>query len=119
MQARFWRGTDLFTILCGARWTACPPIPLERISDLAITVQCTYPPSARGGLRMHVRASCDGIHCDTEDFHLFDVPCMPDTAVSKTFVVDAKAMFVKVIVENLCEEHEVNQIGVTATPGGR
>jgi len=97
----------------------CPPISLERISDLAITAQCTYPLSARGGLRIHVRASCDGIHYDTEDFHVFDCSCKPGTTVSQTFVVDAKAMFVKVIVENLCEEHEVERIGVIATLGGR
>lgn len=98
---------------------ACPPMGLERISDLALTVQCTYHEFARAGLRVHVRTSYDGIHCDTEDFHVFDCSCKSGTTVSKTFPVDAKAMFVKVIVENVCEEHEVKCVGVTATLGGR
>ncbi len=68
---------------------------------------------------MYVRGSCDGIHYDTEDFHTFDCPCKPDTTVSKTFAGDAKPMFVKMIVENLCQEHEVKRIGVIATLGGR
>jgi len=99
--------------------TSCPPISLEHISDVALTVECTYHANAKKGLKVHVRASCDGINYDTEDLYLFDIPFAPGQKVSKTLNLDAKVMFIKVIVENLDEAYGINNIKVTATLGSQ
>ena len=97
--------------------TACPPISLERISDLALTVACVYHSDAKAGLKAHVRASCDGINYDTEDLYTFDIPLAHGQRVSKTVELDAKIMFIKVIVENLDSSHDITDLKVTATLG--
>jgi len=97
--------------------TVCPPISLERISDAALTVECSYHADAKGGLKAHVLASFDGINYDTEDLYAFDIPFVPGQKVSKTVGLDAKVMFVKVIVENLDEAHDITDVKVTATLG--
>ncbi len=66
---------------------------------------------------VHVRASYDGINCDTEDLYTFDIPLAPGQKVSKTVELDAKVMFIKVIVENLDEAQNVTDVKVTATIG--
>jgi len=95
----------------------CPPISFQRISDAAITVECNYHADARAQLRVHVRASYDGINCDTEDLYVLDMPLAPGRKVSKTAGIDAKVMFIKVIVENMDEAHDVTDVKVTATIG--
>jgi len=97
--------------------TVCPPISLEHISDVALTVECTYHANAKKGLKAHVRASCDGISYDTEDLCVFDIPFAPGQKVSKTVELDAKVMFIKVIVENLDEAYDITNVKVTATLG--
>ncbi len=96
---------------------ACPPISFQRISDAALTVECKYHNDAKAGLRIHVRASCDGINYDTEDLHTFDIPLMAGQKASKTAELDAKVMFVKAIVENMDGAHGVTDVKVTATLG--
>ena len=97
--------------------TACPPISLERISDLALTVECSYHADAKAGMKPHVLASCDGINYDTEDLCTFDIPEKPGQTVSKTVELDANVMFIKVIVENLDLSHDITNVKVTATLG--
>jgi hypothetical protein len=96
---------------------ACPPISLARISDVALTVGCTYHANARAGLAVHIRASYDGIGYDTEDLDTFDIPPRPGQAVSKTMVLDGKAMYIKVLLENLDGDHAVSDVKVTVTIG--
>ena len=98
---------------------ACPPVSLARISDLALTAKCSYHSEAKGALRIHLRASHDGLNYDTEDFYGFDVPCVPGQSVSKTACLDAKVMFVKVMVENTDAAHDIDGVQVTATLGSR
>ena len=95
----------------------CPPISLAHISDLALTAECTYHADAKSGLRIHVRASCDGINCDSEDLSTVDIPLVPGQNVCKTVDLDTNAMFIKVLVENLDNAHEVANVKVTATLG--
>lgn len=99
--------------------TSCPPISLEHISDIALTVECTYHANAKKGLKAHVRASCDGINYDTEDLCAFDIPFAPGQEVSKTLSLDAKLMFIKVILENLDEAHDITNVKVMATLGSQ
>ena len=96
---------------------ACPPISFQRISDAALTVECNYHTDAKAGLRVHVRASCDGINYDTEDLHTFDIPLVSGQRVSKTAELAAKVMFIKTIVENMDGAHDVTDVKVTATLG--
>ena len=96
---------------------ACPPISLTRVSDVALTVECSYHADAKAGLKAHVRASCDGINCDTEDLCVFDVPLAAGQRVSKTVEMDAKVMYIKVILENPDEAQAVIDVKVTATLG--
>ncbi len=97
----------------------CPPISLEHISDIALTVECTYHANAKKGLKAHVRASCDGINYDTEDLCAFDIPFALGQKVSKTLSLDAKVMFIKVIMENLDETYDITNVKVTATLGSQ
>lgn len=97
----------------------CPPISLEHISDIAFTIECTYHANAKKGLKAHLRASCDGINYDTEDLCAFDIPFAPGQRISKTVSLDARVMFIKVILENLDEAHDINNIKVTATLGSQ
>ena len=99
--------------------SVCPAIALERISELAITVGCTYHPDASAGLRLHLLASHDGLHYDTEAYRTIDGPCRPGETVSQTLPVETGPLFVKAVVENLCTEQDAGPISVTATLGSR
>ena len=96
---------------------ACPPISCEHISELAITAGCGYNSNVDAGLRLHLRASCDGMNYDTEDLCAFDMPLAAGQTVSKTVEFSPKVMFVKVLAENLSEAYDISDIKVTATLG--
>jgi len=97
--------------------TTCPPISLAHISELALTAECTYHADAKAGLRIHVRASYDGINYDAEDLSTFDIPFAPGQTISKTVELDFNVMFLKVLAENLDNAHEMTNVKVTATLG--
>ena len=97
---------------------SCPPISLEHISHLSITVECTYPADGKAGLMVHVRPSYNGINYDTEDLYTFDIPFKPGKKISKTFELTPKIIFVKVLVENLDTSQKITNVKVTATLGG-
>ncbi len=98
---------------------SCPPISLEHISSLALTAECTYDAQAKAGMRIHLRASYNGINYDTGDLYTFDIPFVPGQKVSKTVGLDARVMFIKVILENLDEAHDITNVKVTATLGSQ
>ena len=97
--------------------STCPPISLESISDIALTVECDYQNNAKAGLKVLVFASWDGINYDTEPLYNFDIRCTPGQRISKTLPLDAKVMFVKVVVENLDKANDVDDVQVTVTLG--
>ncbi|MFC1739834.1 hypothetical protein ACFL1G_12425, partial [Planctomycetota bacterium] len=99
------------------RLAECLPIGLEAASTLALTTECTYDDDARAGLRLHVRASTDGVHCDTVDLYTVDIPVEVGETVKKTVEFKPSVKFAKVIVENLDRSEEVDSITVTATVG--
>ena len=96
---------------------ACPPISLEHIESLALTAECTYDAQAKAGMRIHVRASYDGLNYDTVDLYTFDNHFEPGKRVSKTVELPCKVMFIKVLVENLSEARPIKNVKVTATLG--
>ena len=95
----------------------CPPISLARVSACAVTAECTYSPAARGGLRVHLRASGDGLRFDTEDLRTFDLPWQPGQTVRATFEFAAAVMFVKATAENLDSAHEARDVRLDVTLG--
>jgi len=95
----------------------CLPIGLEAASTLAIATECTYDSDAKAGLRLHVRASDDGVHCDTDDLYTFDIPLRAGQTVRKTVVLNAEMKFAKVVVENLDRSNTAKNVTVTATVG--
>ena len=98
---------------------SCPPIGLERVTELSLEVAGTYHDEASHGLLIHLKASSDGIHFNTEDLKTLDLPCKPGLRVSSTFSVGVNVMFVKVIVENLDASCEVRDVQVKAILGSR
>ena len=98
---------------------ACPPISLERVTGLSLEVAGTYHAEASSGMVVHVKASSDGIHYNTEDLVTLELPVKPCERVSATFPVDANAMFVKVVVKNLDTAHEIRDIKVKAILSGQ
>ena len=102
-----------------SKLAACPPISLERTTELSLEVAGTYHAEASDGMVIHVKASSDGIHFNTEDIATFDLSLKPGQRVSATFPVDANAMFLKVVVENPDASHEICDVQVKATLGSR
>jgi hypothetical protein len=100
-----------------SRIQACLPIGLEAASKLAIATECTYDSDARAGLRLHVRGSDDGVHCDTVDMFTFDIDLQPGKTVRKTVNLSPNSKFAKVVVENLDRSEAVKSLNVTATVG--
>ena len=99
-----------------SRLAECLPIGLEAASTLAVTVECTYDKATKAGVRLHLRASEDGVHCDTDDLYTFDLPFRAGKTVKKTFEMSPNVKFAKVIVENI-GSRKVTSINVTATVG--
>jgi len=96
---------------------SCPPISLEHISSLALTTECTYDNQAKAGMRIHVRASYDGLNYDTLDLYTFDNCFEAGKTVRKTVELSPRVMFIKVLVENLSETRPVSNVRITATLG--
>jgi hypothetical protein len=100
-----------------SRIQACLPAGLETASKLAIATECTYDPDAKAGLRLHVRGSDDGVHCDTVDMFTFNIDLQPGKTVRRTVNLSPNSKFVKVIVENFDSSEAVKSLNVTATVG--
>jgi len=100
-----------------SRIAACLPIGLEAASKLAIATECTYASNAKAGLKVHVRGSDDGIHCDTMDMFTFDIDRQPGKTARKTVNLSPNSKFAKVIVENLDKSNAVKSLKVTITVG--
>ena len=100
-----------------SRIEACLPIGLEAASRLAIATECTYDSDAKAGLRVHVRGSDDGVHCDTVDMFTFDIDLQPGETVRKTVNLSPNSKFAKVVVENLDESNPAKSLNVTITLG--
>lgn len=96
----------------------CPPISLGHIARAAITVECTYTKKAQKPVRLHVRSSYDGINYDTVDLYSFDNELRPGETTRKTFGLDTKARFIKVLVENPDKSQQVSDIKITASLSG-
>ena len=98
--------------------TDSPPISLSHITRLALTAECKYGKKAKMPIRIHIRASYDGIKYDTTDLFTLDAPCQPGQTERKTFDLNTNVRFIKIMVENLDESESVSDLFITATLGG-
>jgi hypothetical protein len=55
---------------------------------------------------------------DTTDLYTFDNLFREGQTVQKTFELDSKVRFIKVMVENLDDSESVSDVQITATLGG-
>lgn len=94
------------------------PISFGNASSLALTIECSYHPNAKAGLRIHVKSSYDGINHDTIDIYRFDIDFVPRESIRKTIERNPKVKFVKVAAENLDESYKITSLRVTATLRG-
>jgi len=96
----------------------CPNVSLNGVSSAALTVECEYDAAARGGIRVHVRSSADGLSYDSENFLTFNCDCRPGRVAQKTMPLNTSVRFIKLIVENLDRTCACKKVKVTATLGG-
>lgn len=99
------------------KWEPPKPQIIASCETLSIAVECSYGAETKAGLRLHIRASDDGVHCDTEDLYSFDIPLRAGKTVRKTFVMNVMTKFAKVSVENMDKSNSVKVLTVTATVG--
>ena len=94
-----------------------PPVGLSHVKRLSLTAECTYSQNSRRPLRVHVRASYDGMNYDTSDLYSFENDFKPGQTARKTVELHPKVRFIKVLVENLDESESVSDVRVTAALG--
>ena len=95
-----------------------PPICLGSTTDVTLTAECAYTKKARRPIRVHIRASYDGVNYDTADLTSFYNDFRPGETARRTSELDTKVRFIKVLVENLDESEGVSDVRVIATLGG-
>ena len=95
-----------------------PPLCLDNITRLSLTAECEYGKKAGKPIRVHVRSSYDGVNYDTTDLYTLDNDLQPGQVARKTFELDSKVRFAKVIVENMDETESVSNVRITANMGG-
>ena len=97
---------------------ACPPLSLAHVTRLSITTECTYSKTAEKPIKIHIRASHDGITCDTTDLHAFENDFKPGRTARKTLEFEPKAPFIKLLVENRDQLQPASNIKITANLAG-
>lgn len=100
-----WPVMDLASIASGATTSfsqlESKTIPLGCVQQASISITCRFDDAAREGLRVHVRASSDGMTFDSVDTQHFEVSPRPGIEVRQSFPLNSNARFVKILVENL------------------
>jgi hypothetical protein len=98
---------------------ASPPIILDNISTVAVTAECAYEPNAQAGVRIHARGSIDGVQYDTSDFATLSADALPGKTASKTWTLDPKMRYFKLLIENPDPNRAVSNVQLTITLGGQ
>lgn len=96
----------------------CPPLCLGSVESVSLTIECSYAKDAKSSVRLHVRASSDGVNYDTADLVVFENDFKKGKIARKTFVLDKKPRFIKVLVENPGDSPAVSNVKVTAALEG-
>ncbi|MBN2377437.1 MAG: hypothetical protein JXD22_13630 [Sedimentisphaerales bacterium] len=95
-----------------------PPLCLGHIERVAITVECAYESNATKPVQLHIVSSADGLTYDTSDLYTFELDLQCGQTARKTFELDTKVRFIKVIVENRDKSESVSNISITASLSG-
>ena len=95
-----------------------PPISLAQIKKAALTLECAYSKQAKRPIRLHVRASDDGIKYEAADLIQLDNKLIPGKTARKTLELDTKPRFIKVIIENMDKSQAVSAVKVTVSLKG-
>ncbi len=95
-----------------------PPISLSSVSEVFLTAECRHTRRAKKPIRIHVRASYNGINYDTSDLFSFDNDFKAGGIARKTLKLDKKVPFIKVLIENPEGAQAVSDVKVTATLSG-
>ena len=109
----------------------CPPVNLERVRRILVTVEARYPETIASPLRIIMRRSHNGTDFDTEDWESFDHKLIPRGASRgatlrtsrgatlrtsrSTYEFKADAAFVKFLVKNQDDAAAVDHVLVTVT----
>ncbi|HUT25937.1 MAG TPA: hypothetical protein VM492_16500 [Sumerlaeia bacterium] len=99
-------------------WDEAPPLALAHVTRAALTVECRFGDRAKGGLRLHVRSSADGLAYDTVDLATLECEAAPGGILRRTFPLEPAVRFIKVAVENADGLESVSDVKVTASLGG-
>jgi hypothetical protein len=92
----------------------CPPLCLKDIRQATLVVQCDYSPKATQGIRIHVRASRDGLSYTETDVQQF-TPEFQAGQLSPTMLkLDTLPPYIKVSIENLDPAQGTGEVTVTA-----
>ena len=94
------------------------PICLSNITQLSLTAECVYGEKAKKPIRVHVRASYDGLQFDTVDLYTLDNGLRAGQLARRTFKLESNVRFIKVMVENPNENEGVTEVKIIATLGG-
>ena len=95
-----------------------PPICLSHISQLSLSVECIYSNKTTKPIRVHVLASYNGTDYDTTDLYTLENILQPGQLARKSFELECKVKFIKIVVENPDESASVKNLKITATMGG-
>jgi hypothetical protein len=95
----------------------CPPISLSNVTRVALTAEYASAQSSKGGIRVHVQSSYDGLNYDTADLQTFDVEPAGGQVARRTARLEIPVRFIKVRVENLDRSQAASNVKVTATLG--
>jgi hypothetical protein len=92
----------------------CPPLCLKNIRQAAVVVDCAYSPKATKGIRIHVRASQDGLSYAETDLQQVIPDFQPGQPSHTTLKLDLPPPYIKVFIENLDPAQSTGEASVTA-----
>ncbi len=95
----------------------CPPIPLTGIRRATLTISARGSRAAQAPIKVHVRASADGLACDTSDLVPIAVEIRSEQHAQKSVALPLGARFFRVMVENPDAQAACRELSIGATLG--
>lgn len=89
----------------------------EGAGSLALTIGMTYDVAATQGIRVHFRASYDGVTFDTQDYYTWTPDFLINTAMIQTIGMETDVYILRALVENLDPLVTVTLVTLTSTLG--
>jgi hypothetical protein len=92
----------------------CPPVCLRNIRQAALALEGAYSPKAVKGIRIHVRASRDGLTYDRADVQQFAPDFQAGQTTRNTLKLDNLVPYIRVLIENLDPAESTGAVSVVA-----